>query len=145
MNEDCIFCKIIRNELPATRIYEDDDVLAFMDIGPVAPGHALIIPKTHHDNITQTPDEVLQKLIVIVKQVAQAAKVAMHAEGLNVTQANGKTAGQTVPHIHFHVIPRTTDSSNAKSWRPGSYDDPDEMVRLAKLITDAMSQERGPH
>ena len=118
MNTDCIFCKIISGELPCTKIYEDDDTLAFLDIGPVAKGHTLVIPKQHADPIMDTPDDVLQKTIVVVKKVARALTKGLNANGINVTQANGHTAGQMVPHIHFHVIPRYNSGTKERNWRP---------------------------
>jgi histidine triad (HIT) family protein len=134
MSEDCIFCKIVAGDLPATKIYEDDDTLAFMDIGPVVKGHALVIPKTHYDPITGTPPEVLQKLITVVQKVAQAQYDGLDADGINVSQANGAVAGQEVPHIHFHVIPRFTDDNHSWNWRAGSYSSQDEMQAKADGI-----------
>ena len=138
-DNDCIFCKIIASQLPATKIYEDQDALAFMDIGPVSRGHALVIPKTHYDPMMDTPDDVLQKLIIIVKKIARAQTKGLSAHSINISQANGQLAGQLVPHIHFHVIPRFTDDETPKNWKSGSYGDPDEMTEIAARIRDAIS------
>ena len=134
MSQDCIFCKIVAGELPATKIYEDEDTLAFMDIGPVVKGHVLVIPKEHYDPITGTPPEMLQKLIVIVQKVAKAQYEGLNADGVNVSQANGAVAGQEVPHIHFHVIPRFHDDAHSWNWRVGAYDSPEEMQSKADDI-----------
>ena len=138
MSQDCIFCKIIAGELPATKIYEDEDTLAFMDIRPVVKGHTLVIPKAHYDPITATPPEVLQKLITIVQKVAKAQYAGLNADGVNVSQANGAVAGQEVPHIHFHVIPRFNDDNHSWNWQAGSYDSAEEMQSKADGILEGL-------
>ncbi len=111
--KDCIFCKIVRGEIPSSKVYEDDDTLAFMDIGPVVKGHVLVIPKGHYDPITGTPPEILQKLILVVQRIAEAQINSLEADGINVAQANGSVAGQIIPHVHFHVIPRFEGDGHA--------------------------------
>ena len=138
MAERCIFCKIIAGEIPCVRIYEDADALAFMDIGPVVKGHTLVIPKAHYDPITGAPVEVLQRLIAVVQRVAQAQYSGLRADGINITQANGRTAGQIVPHLHFHVIPRFESDGQRSNWIPRQYDTPEEMRRYADRIVEAM-------
>lgn len=138
MTEDCIFCKIVAGELPSTKLYEDDDTLVFMDIGPVVKGHALVIPKEHYDPITKTPPEVLQKLITVVQRVAQAQYDELGADGVNVSQANGSVAGQEVPHIHFHVIPRFEDDAHSWNWKAGQYDSQEEMQDKADRIKNGL-------
>jgi len=137
MSSDCIFCRIVAGEIPSTRIYEDDDTLVFMDIGPVVKGHALVIPKKHFDPITGTPDAVLAGLIKVVKAVAQAQVRGLKADGINVTQANGRVAGQVVPHIHFHVIPRFSDDHHSWNWKQSKYDSSAEMEETAARIRAA--------
>ncbi|MEI6147604.1 MAG: HIT family protein [bacterium] len=139
MSQDCIFCKIARGELPAAKVFEDNEVLAFMDINPVMKGHTLVIPKAHHDPITQTPPKVLRKLITIVQRIARAQVTALQADGINVSQANGVCAGQIVPHIHFHVIPRYTSSEPHRNWVPIKYDTPQEMEEYADRIKQALT------
>ncbi len=141
MNRDCIFCKIVEGELPCTKVYEDDDTLAFMDIGPVVKGHTLVIPKEHYDPITGTPPGVLQKLIVVVQKVAQAQIKGLGADGLNVTQANGSVAGQVVPHIHFHVIPRFESDGHKWNWLAKEYDNQEEMQAHADKIKEGLREE----
>lgn len=138
MSEECIFCKIVAGEIPSTRVYEDDETLAFMDIGPVIKGHTLVIPKAHSDPITNTPADVLQKIIVVVQKVARAQIAGLGADGVNVTQANGRVAGQVVPHIHFHVIPRFEGDGHRWNWAAKSYDNPEETESFAARIRDAM-------
>ncbi len=138
MNTDCIFCKIVAGQLPACRIYEDVDTLAFMDIGPIVPGHTLVIPKLHCDPLTATPPAILQKLILVVQTIAQAQLRAFKADGVNVMQANGKAAGQMVPHLHFHVIPRFATDGHHWNWTPHPYSKTEEMVALGEKIKHAL-------
>ncbi len=138
MAEACVFCKIVAGEIPCVRVYEDADVLAFMDIGPVAKGHTLVIPKAHYDPITGIPVEALKLLIVVVQRVAKAQYAGLHADGINITQANGRTAGQVVPHLHFHVIPRFESDGLHSNWTARQYDTPEELQRYADRIVETM-------
>lgn len=139
MNTDCIFCKIIQGDLPCTRVYEDDAVLAFLDIGPIIKGHTLVIPKDHFDPITETPPEVLHRVINAVKKIAAAQLEGLKADGVNVTQANGSVAGQVVPHLHFHVIPRFGDDGHSWNWNARQYDGADEMADVAGRIQNGLA------
>ena len=139
MSQDCIFCKIIKGEIPATKVYEDGDVLAFMDIGPVVKGHTLVIPKLHFDPLMEAPPAVLQTLIVVVQRIARAQMKGLQADGINISQANGKAAGQVVPHIHFHVIPRFTADGFHGNWIAKAYDSPGEMNAFADRIRQAIT------
>ncbi|THF54158.1 HIT family protein [Allorhizobium terrae] len=103
---DNIFAKIIKGEIPSVKLYEDDDTLAFMDVMPQAPGHLLVIPKQGSRNLLDADPSVLAKLIPVVQKMAVAAQEAFDADGVYVAQFNEPAAGQTVFHLHFHVIPR---------------------------------------
>jgi len=138
MNPDCIFCKIVTGKLPACKVYEDADTLAFMDIGPIVKGHTLVIPKTHYDPLIQTPTKVLHQLITVVQRIAAAQVHGLKADGVNVIQSNGQAAGQVIPHIHFHVIPRFLEDGHSWNWRPRAYAAPDEMHKLAENIRQAL-------
>jgi len=135
---DCIFCRIVAGELPCTKVFEDEDTLAFMDIAPVVKGHALVIPKQHSESIHDTPEDVLRKLITVVRRIAGAQVGGLGADGVNVTQANGKVAGQVVPHIHFHAIPRFENDGHSWNWRQLEYDNPEEMSACADKIRAAL-------
>ncbi|MDF7800355.1 HIT family protein [Pontiellaceae bacterium B1224] len=135
---DCIFCKIVAKEIPATIIYEDDEVLAFMDIGPIIKGHALVIPKKHYDPITETPDEILAQLHITAKKIASAQLNAFGADGVNIMQNNGKASGQEVEHIHVHVIPRFNNDGHHWNWNAKKYDDIDEMNELAEKLREQL-------
>ena len=115
MSLDCIFCKIVAGDMPCVKVFENETVLSFMDINPITRGHALVIPKAHHDPITNVPDELLADVIHGVKKVASAMVKGISADGINVAQANGKIAGQEVWHTHFHVIPRYEDDPH--DWK----------------------------
>jgi histidine triad (HIT) family protein len=106
MNETCIFCKIVRKETDASIVYEDAEVMAFMDIRPVGEGHTLIIPKKHCVDIFDTSEELLGAAHKVTKKIAAAVKKATKADGISVVQQNGKAAGQEIFHLHIHVIPR---------------------------------------
>ncbi len=137
---DCIFCKIIKKEIPATVLYEDEDVLVFMDIGPIIKGHALVVSKQHYDPVTETPDAVLAKLHIIAKKIALAQVNGLGADGVNIMQNNGVAAGQEVPHIHVHVIPRYNDDKHHWNWNPKKYDDFDEMAILARKMREYLKK-----
>lgn len=138
MSTDCIFCRIVAGEVPCTKVHETDRILAFMDIGPIVKGHTLVIPKEHFENITETPAELLGDMAAEIKRVAAAQLSGLSADGINVTQANGAVAGQVVPHIHFHVIPRFEDDGHQWNWNPRSYRDNDEMAGYAERIARAL-------
>jgi len=131
---DCIFCKIVAKEIPSTVVYEDDDVLAFMDIDPIIKGHALVISKKHYDPVTETPDEILAKLHGVAKRIAAAQMNGLGADGVNIMQNNGAAAGQVVPHIHVHVIPRFDGDGHHWNWNAKKYKNFDEMVELAEKM-----------
>ena len=113
---DCIFCKIVRGEIPCVKICEDENVLSFLDIGPINPGHALVIPKAHYATLFDTPVEALQQCISVVRRVAPAVFKATGAEGMNVLQNNYRASGQMVDHIHFHLIPRYRGDGFMPVW-----------------------------
>ncbi len=130
--EDCIFCKIIAGQIPSTQIYEDKFVFAFADINPVNLGHALVIPKKHYTDISNTPDDTLGKLIATAKKIAEAIKEAVKADGINIEMNNGKAAGQIIFHSHIHVIPRFLDDGY-RHWK-GERRTAEEIREMAEKI-----------
>ena len=106
MKNECIFCKIIKGEIPSFTVYENDDFKVILDRFPAAPGHVLIIPKAHYSDVFELSEEVAAKLYPLVKKIAQHIKEVTGAEGINIVQNNGEAAGQTVHHFHLHIIPR---------------------------------------
>ena len=105
-DEFCIFCKIVRKQAPASIIYEDETVMAFLDIRPLNEGHTLVIPKKHYVNVFDIPEDQLNKVHKVAKQVSIAIKEATNADGISIIQQNGKAAGQDIFHLHVHAIPR---------------------------------------
>lgn len=104
--QECLFCKIIKGEVPAKKVYEDDVTLAFLDINPRNPGHTLIIPKKHFETIMEMDEKEAARLFESVKKVGEMAMNGVQAQGLSIAQSNGQAAGQVVAHVHFHAIPR---------------------------------------
>ena len=115
---DCIFCKIVAGEVPCFKLFEDSDTLAFMDINPVHDGHCLVIPKAHYLNVFEIAPEAFAAAARTAIKVANAVNAAVKPEGLNLIQANGEGAGQSVGHFHLHVFPRRTDDGVAINWDP---------------------------
>ena len=103
---DCIFCKIIKGEIPCAKIYEDSHTFAMLDIAPVHEGHALVMSKKHCETIDTCDEETVKQVALALKKVVKAVKEGVHAAGVNVVQNNYPASGQLVPHLHFHVIPR---------------------------------------
>ncbi|MFA4871860.1 MAG: HIT family protein [Patescibacteria group bacterium] len=103
---DCIFCKIAKGEIPSNKIYEDEDFMAILDIAPVNPGHTLVVPKIHCDDLINLPDDLAQKSILVIKKIVPAILKGVEAGGFNLTINHGVVAGQIVPHLHWHIMPR---------------------------------------
>ena len=111
----CIFCKIINGEIPCYKIYEDGDTLAFLDIADDAVGHTLVIPKKHYENILDIDNDTLSKVMNVVKKISNHYVDDCDYTGVNVMNASGKDAQQSVFHLHFHIIPRK-DGDNLNTW-----------------------------
>ncbi|ALX48698.1 HIT family protein [Lentibacillus amyloliquefaciens] len=139
-HEDCIFCKIIDGEIPSAKVYEDDDVYAFLDISQVTKGHTLVIPKTHTKNIYETPPEVAGKLFERVPYIANAIKKAYQPAGMNLLNNNEKLADQSVFHLHIHLLPRYGDEDGFSfNWQVYSDDySQDDLQQIAKEINEAL-------
>jgi len=118
---DCVFCKMVSGQIPVTKIYEDEVVLAFLDIGPVSDGHTLLIPKQHFERLHDCPAELLGRVSSTLGKVAKAVAVGMNADGYNILCNNGRAAGQLVEHLHFHIIPRSTGDGVFNRWPSYEY------------------------
>lgn len=112
--DNCIFCKIVKGEIPCYKVYEDADVLAFLDISQTTKGHTLVIPKEHFDNILYCPKDILSKVMDVVQKIAQASITTLGAKGVNIINNTNAIAGQTVMHFHVHVIPRYSEDDSLK-------------------------------
>ncbi|WP_228202655.1 HIT family protein [Acinetobacter baumannii] len=130
-----MFAKILRGELPAIKLYEDDQVLAFMDIMPQADGHALVIPKTPAVTLLDLPPEAAAYTIQIVQKIAKAMETALNLDGIVLMQLSGAAAGQTVPHVHFHLIPTNVHQLGKHAAQLG---DQDKIKALAEKIKAAL-------
>ena len=131
--DNCIFCKIVKGEIPSSVIYEDDNVKVILDIAPSAKGHAILLVKQHVANIFELEAELAGKIFAVVPKVATAIKEELGCDGMNILQNNGTEAGQTVFHLHIHFVPRWKNDTIQIKWTQGSYAD-GEAVALAKAI-----------
>lgn len=113
---DCIFCRIMAGEIPSFRLYEDDETVAFMDINPVNPGHALVVHREHHPTLYEIPAEDLGAVVRAAQVVARAVDRTLRPGGLNLLQCNGPAAKQSVMHVHMHVIPRHEGDGLTMNW-----------------------------
>ena len=132
-DENCIFCKIVDGIIPCFKIYEDDKILAFMDINPLNPGHTLVIPKEHSETIFDISTEDYGLMSIVAARIAVAIKKTLKPDGLNIMQLNGKAANQVVSHVHMHVTPRWFgDSLPISAWEPvpGNMEMIEENARL---------------
>jgi histidine triad (HIT) family protein len=137
-HKDCIFCKIIAGEIPSAKVYEDDHVLAFLDISQVTKGHTLVIPKTHTKNIYETSSEVAKELFARIPQIANAIKSAYQPVGMNLLNNNEAAADQSVFHLHIHLIPRYGQGDGYSSnWTVHTEDyTPEELQQIATEINN---------
>jgi histidine triad (HIT) family protein len=134
---ECIFCQIIQKQLPASVVYEDEQVVAFLSNRPVNEGHTLVVPKKHYANIYEISEDETAYLFKIVKQVALAVRESVDAEGIRIVQNNGEAAGQVVFHLHVHVIPMKPQEgfSHGKAYRsPSNSRNVDELEMDAQKI-----------
>ena len=129
----CLFCRIVKGEIPCAKVYEDSLVLAFLDLGPVQPGHSLVISKAHHENLLDTPLDLAPALWTAQRKVGQALMLATGAQGFNVLQNNFSAAGQAVFHVHWHIIPRV-EGDGLPMWTQGGYADAQAMRDMAAAI-----------
>ncbi|MFP4176446.1 MAG: HIT family protein [Planctomycetota bacterium] len=127
---DCLFCTIVEGDVAAETLIETDTVTSFLDINPVNPGHALVLPRRHAETLPELRQNELHSVIFTVQRISRAVVQATEADGFNVLQNNNPVAGQEIPHVHFHVIPRFEDDGFQLGWRQGSYQDGEiEVIR----------------
>lgn len=130
--ENCIFCKIVKGEIPSDKIYENEYVFAFLDINPVNPGHTLVIPKEHFNSLEETPDDIACEMIKAAKKIGSAINQTIEADGFNLGLNNGEAAGQVVSHVHLHIMPRYKDDG-LKLW-PGKSTAASQQKEIAEKI-----------
>jgi len=132
--DNCVFCKIINDEIPHTKIYENKNVLVILDVKPATRygGHCLVMPKKHYELITDLPDSLLNKLSFVIKKISKA--LLKYGEGLNILLNNKKVAGQAIPHVHFHLIPRfPNDGVMVEKWVSVEYKNDNAKKTAAKI------------
>jgi histidine triad (HIT) family protein len=120
--DDCLFCKMVAGEIPVTKVYEDEVVLAFLDIGPISDGHTLVIPKKHFEKLHDCPPELLGQVSSKLGKIAVAITTAMNFDGYNVLCNNDRAAGQLIEHLHFHIIGRNTGDGLFGQWPAYEYE-----------------------
>ncbi len=118
---DCLFCKILRGSLPAAQVFQDVRVIAFLDIQPVNPGHVLLVPRDHHPTLSDVPDDLAAHAGSLLPRLCRAVRAATGAEALNIVVNHGRTAGQTIDHVHWHVIPRHPGDAVHWPWPHARY------------------------
>lgn len=137
---DCIFCKIVKGEIPSAKVFENEHVIAFLDISQVTKGHTLVIPKVHRENIYELTPEIASKLFEVVPQIANSIKEQFQPVGLNLLNNNGEKAGQSVFHYHLHILPRYGKGDGFGSvWK--SHADqytPEDLQEIATKIKDGI-------
>ena len=130
----CFFCKIISGELPSHKVYEDEFILAFLDVNPVNPGHTLVVPKKHVANFEEADEEILSRMIKIAKKIGASLKKNLGVAGYNLQVNNDPAAGQIVPHLHFHLVPRLASDGlllwPQRKYKPG---DAEEILKKIKV------------
>ncbi len=135
---ECVFCSIVSGKIPCAKLYEDELVFAFLDIAPINPGHALVIPKKHHAGAATLPEETAGRMVRVASRLGVAMKRALDMDGFNLHLADGQCAGQVVFHAHLHVVPRAVDDGFHWNWRQldaGTYD----LEAIAAKITDKLN------
>ncbi|MHC4646500.1 MAG: HIT family protein [Planctomycetota bacterium] len=132
---DCIFCKMVAGQIPVAKVYEDDVVLAFLDIGPVSDGHTLVIPKEHFESLHGCPAGLLGRVCSRLGRISGAVAVGVNSEGYNVLCNNGRAAGQLIEHLHFHIVPRNRGDGVFDRWPSSKYQE-GRMEEIARAIRE---------
>ena len=132
--EDCIFCKIIRGEIPSYKVHETEDVFVMLDINPLSKGHLLVLPKEHYQDIHDIPEEILMEISSVTKQMAERLKERLNPEGIIIMQNNGKRAGQSVFHFHIHIKPVYSDTPVPQEEHLRKKITKDEFIELCRTL-----------
>ena len=122
LDDDCVFCKIIKGDIPSAKVYEDESLISFLDIAPANKGHCLVMPKSHYETLLDTPNLELALTMKKTREIARAMSSALGNTGFNILVNNKKEAGQLVPHVHFHIIPRFSGDGIKLNWEHKKYD-----------------------
>lgn len=133
MHDNCIFCKIINGSLPSFKVYEDDNFLAILDIAPSSKGHTILLTKSHISDLLNAEDNIIEKMLPVTKRIASSIKETLQCDGINILQNNAIAAGQTIFHLHIHIIPRYDNDKCTIKWDKLSYND-GEALEISKKI-----------
>ncbi|MDF2700991.1 MAG: hypothetical protein K0Q49_2555 [Haloplasmataceae bacterium] len=135
---NCLFCKIINGDIPSVKIFENNDIIAFLDISQVTKGHTLVIPKHHYENVFQLDGDTIASIFRPIPKIAEAIKSAFNANGINIINNNGEVAGQTIFHYHVHIVPRYNEDDGFRAIYTNHMDkySREDLVEFAKRITD---------
>lgn len=131
---DCLFCKIVAGEIPNYTVYEDENVLAFLDIWPQAQGHTVVIPKKHYSVLSELPEEVWKNLAVGMKKALAKIKSVLHPDAINIAVNDGQAAGQVVPHVHWHIMPRYVGDGGGSAHSIVKNPGQNKVEEIAKLL-----------
>ena len=131
--DECIFCKIVKGEIPCSKVFENEKFFAFLDIGPVNKGHTLVIPKKHYKNLFDMPEEELKGYMEAIQKVSKVIMKGVDADGVNINMSNESAAGQVVMHTHIHIIPRFKDDG-LKLWPQGKYAEGEMQAVRDKIV-----------
>ncbi|MBN2041303.1 MAG: HIT family protein [Spirochaetes bacterium] len=135
MSEDCLFCKIIKGEIPSSKVYEDENVVAFLDLFPFTDGHTVVVPINHHETFLDFPDNEMEKFFSVLRKLANQIKKNLNADGINIVQNNYAAAGQVVFHMHFHIIPRWLNDKKPFIKQPKTQAAPEYLEEMTRKIT----------
>jgi len=138
VNKDCVFCRIVEGVIPAVKIYETQDILAFFDAFPAAKGHCLVIPKSHYESIDFVPDNIISSIFILAKKIVRLQKKIFNINDVNLLQNNGREAGQTVFHMHLHIIPRFKNDNVNLSWKENAYENDNEILTIANKMKEGL-------
>ncbi len=133
-----VFCRIIDGEIPSTRVYEDDDVLAILDISQATKGHTLVMPKKHYESMLDTPKDTLHKVYDVAQRIAQAMEAVLGAKGVNILTNAGECAGQSVPHFHVHVIPRYIKGEGGFQITMKNRENQEDLPKIALTLKEGL-------
>src|SRR3989338_3688227 len=136
---ECLFCKIVKGEIPSKKIYEDSDSFAFLDINPANRGHCLVVPKKHFENIYDVDDRALEKVIITTKNLSKLVKEKLQCNGINIVKNNERHAGQIVSHLHFHIIPRYENDNVVITYQRVQLSDAD-FEDIKKKLTETKKE-----
>ncbi len=134
---DCVFCRIVKGEIPAQRVYENERILAILDINPISPGHTLVMAREHHETWTDLPPDLAGDLARASQAVARGILKATGAEGFNLLMNNRPCSGQAIPHAHVHVIPRRSKDGVRYEWKTRPYE-PGQIEKIADSVRSAL-------